>query len=303
MTATVPPPAAPPIAPAPPRSGTPTHRPARMSAKGRRTLGSVARFVTIGIVALLFLFPIFWMILASLKNNIDIVDPSRTFDFVPTFENFINVFTVADFGRFTFNSFVIAFAATAISLVLGLPAAYAIARYTVRSATAFILLARVIPGVSLLIPWYYLFAQVGIVGTFQVMILSHIFVSLPIIVAIMASFFEGMSIELEEAAQIDGLSLLGAFLRITLPLSVPGIATASILSFIFSWNNFLFALVLSGNDTKTLPVAIFNFIAYASVDWGGLMAASVVITVPVMLVALFVQRYIVSGLTAGATKG
>jgi multiple sugar transport system permease protein len=273
------------------------------SARRRRTIGATLRFVAIGVIALAFLFPIVWMILASLKTNIDIVDPSKTFDFVPTLENFFNVFLVADFGRYTFNSFVIAFGATAISLVLGLPAAYAIARYKVQSATAFILLARVIPGISLLIPWYYIFAQIGLVGTFQVMILSHIFVSLPIIVAIMASFFEGMSVELEEAAQIDGLSLVGAFLRITLPLSVPGIATSAILSFIFSWNNFLFALVLSGNETKTLPVAIFNFIAYASVDWGGLMAASVVITLPVMLVALFVQRYIVSGLTAGATKG
>jgi multiple sugar transport system permease protein len=119
----------------------------------------------------------------------------------------------------------------------------------------------------------------------------------------MMSFFDQLPEELEESAQVDGLTAIGAFFRITLPLSVPGIATATILSFIFSWNNFMFALVLSGQATKTLPVAIFDFIGYASIDWGALMAASVVVTTPIMLIALFTQRYIVTGLTAGATKG
>ena len=275
----------------------------RISGKTRRRIGSTARFTVIGAIVAIFLFPILWMILASLKSSIDITNPSKMFDFVPTFDNYVKVFIAQDFFAFMVNSFIIAFAATLISLVVGLPAAYAISRYTVRSAGAFVLLARIIPGVSLLIPWYVIFAQLGLVGTYWVMILAHTFVSLPVVIAIMSGFFDGTSIELEEAAQIDGLSLLGAFLRITIPLAIPGIATASILSFIFSWNNFLFALVLTGSDTKTLPVAIFNFIAYLSVDWGGLMAASVVITLPVMIFALFVQKHIVSGLTAGSTKG
>ena len=110
------------------------------------------------------------------------------------------------------------------------------------------------------------------------LILSHMFVSLPLIVYIMMGYFDGLPLELEESALVDGLTHIGAFRRITLPLSVPGIATAGILSFIFSWNNFMFALVLSGADTKTLPVAIFDFVGYASIDWGGLMAASTVVT-------------------------
>lgn len=128
-------------------------------------------------------------------------------------------------------------------------------------------------------------------------------VGLPFIAWIMISFFEGLPVDLEEAALIDGASPFGAFTRIALPLAVPGIVTASIMSFIFSWNNFMFSLVLSGDDTRTLPVAIFNFISYSSVDWGGLMAAAVVITLPVLLITLVVQRYVVAGLTAGATKG
>jgi multiple sugar transport system permease protein len=129
------------------------------------------------------------------------------------------------------------------------------------------------------------------------------FVALPLIVYIMMGYFDSLPIELEESAQVDGLTPIGAFRRITLPLSTPGMATAAILAFIFSWNNFMFALVLSSAQTKTLPVAIFNFVGYASIDWGGLMAAATVVTVPIMVIALFTQKYIVSGMTAGATKG
>ncbi|MCW5951975.1 MAG: carbohydrate ABC transporter permease, partial [Propionibacteriaceae bacterium] len=181
--------------------------------------------------------------------------------------------------------------------------AYVMSRFTLRRSSAWVLLARIIPGIALLVPWYYVFAQIGLVGTYAVLVLAHMFVSVPLIVWIMIGFFDGMTTELEEAGQIDGLSRIGAFVRITLPLSSPGMATAGILAFIFSWNNFLFALILAGQATKTLPVAIFNFIAYSSFDWGGLMAASVIITIPVMAIGLFFQKYIVSGLSAGATKG
>ena len=149
----------------------------------------------------------------------------------------------------------------------------------------------------------FIFPNLRMVGGFEVLILSHIIVALPLILFIMMSFFDSLPLELKEQGQVDGLTPIGGFLRIALPLSVPGVATAGILSFICSWNDLMFALVLSGSDTKTLPVAIFDFVAYASIDWGTLMAAAVVITVPIMLIALFAQKYIVSGLTAGSTKG
>jgi multiple sugar transport system permease protein len=284
----------------PPAPAAPVLRPAR---RPGQVVGGVARAVGIVVVVLAFLVPLLWMLLASLKRNLDIVDPSRTFDFTPTLDNFRTVFTEQAFGPIIGNSLLVGALATLCALVIGVPAAYAVARYRVRSATGFLLLARVVPGVSLLVPWYFLFSQVQLVGTYTVLVMTHVFVTMPLVVAIMSSFFDGVPAELEEAAQIDGCSRSGAFLRVVLPLSVPGIATAAILSFIFSWNNFLFALVLSDQGSRTLPVAIVNFTSYASVDWGGLMAAAVVITVPVMLVALFAQRYVVGGLTAGATKG
>lgn len=281
-------------------------RAAALKRRPRRPIdiaGQTARVVGIVLVVLAFLVPLVWMLLASFKRNLDVVNPDKMFAFEPTLKNYETVFTVQNFLPVIGNSLLVGVGATLLALVIGVPAAYGIARYKVRSTTGFLLMARVIPGVSLLIPWYFLFSQVQLVGSYTVLILTHLFVTMPLVVAIMSSFFDGIPTELEEAAQIDGSSKIGAFVRVVLPLSLPGIATASILSFIFSWNNFLFALVLSSQSTRTLPVAIVNFTSYASVDWGGLMAAAVVITVPVMIVALFAQRYVVSGLTAGATKG
>lgn len=273
----------------------------RRSAQARR--GTVLRAIAIAAVLLVFLAPMVWMLSASLKTNIDIYNPAAVFSFTPTLQNYEKVFGQQNFLPFIVNSFWVGFASTALSLLIGLPAAYSMSRFAMKRSASVVLLARVIPGVSLLVPWYYVFSNLGLVGGYGALILSHMFVSLPLIVYILMSFFDGLPVELEEAAEVDGLTPIGAFLRISLPLASPGIATAGILAFIFSWNNFMFALVLSGNETKTLPVALFNFIAYASIDWGGLMAASVVITVPIMAIALFTQRYIVSGLTAGATKG
>lgn len=263
----------------------------------------VFRFIALVLVVLGLLAPLAWMVAASLKTNVDIYDSSKAVVFDPTTENYTKVLQQANYIKFIVNSLWVAFASTALSLVLGVPAAYSMARFSMKRSALVVLMARVIPGVSLLVPWYYVFSNLRMVGGFGVLILSHMFVALPLIVYIMMGYFEGLPDELEESGLVDGLTPIGAFRRITLPLSTPGIATAGILSFIFSWNNFMFALVLSGGSTKTLPVAIFDFVGYASIDWGGLMAASTIVTLPIMLIALFAQKYVVSGLTAGATKG
>jgi multiple sugar transport system permease protein len=263
----------------------------------------IFRTVALIVVVVVFIAPLLWMLVASFKTNVDIYDAGKSFAFTPTLANYATVLSRNNYFTFIFNSFWVAFWSTVLSLILGAPAAYAMSRFTMQRSALVVLLARIIPGVSLLVPWYFIFASIHLVGTFGVLILSHMFVGLPLIVYILISFFDSMPPELEEQAQVDGLTPIGAFLRISLPLSMPGLATSSILAFIFSWNNFMFALVLSGANTKTLPVAIFNFVSYASIDWGGLMAAAIVVTVPIMVIALFTQKYIVSGLTAGATKG
>ena len=279
--------------------------PERTTPRRRRKSRSypVFRVLVLTTTVLLFIAPLLWMLVASFKTNVDIYDSSKTFFFTPTMDNYSNVLGRNNYFDFIFNSFWVALWSTVFSLILGVPAAYAMSRFSMGRSAMVVLMARIIPGVSLLVPWYFIFANMRLVGGFAVLILSHMFVALPLIVYIMMSFFDSLPTELEDAAQVDGLTAIGAFLRISLPLSVPGLATAGILSFIFSWNNFMFALVLAGANTKTLPVAIFNFVSYASIDWGGLMSASVVVTVPIMVIALFTQKYIVAGLTAGATKG
>lgn len=275
----------------------------RMTMRTKRRIWGLSRGVLLTLVVIVFGFPLVWMLIASLQPSIVITSADSLAKFQFTLDNYASVFERQNFAAFAWNSFVIAAISTLLSLLIGVPAAYAIARWRMHRSSMVVLIARVIPGVSLLVPWYYIFAQVGLVDSYAALILTHMFVGLPLVVWIMMNNFESLPVELEEAGQIDGLSRIGAFARVALPLATPGMATASILSMIFSWNNFLFALVLSGANTKTLPVAIFNFISYASIDWGGLMAASVVITLPVMLISLFMQRYIVSGLTGGATKG
>ncbi|TDE89596.1 carbohydrate ABC transporter permease [Occultella glacieicola] len=243
------------------------------------------------------------MLLASFKTNIDIYDPSSTFSFTPTLQNYSAVFAQADFLQFFFNSLVIGVGSTALSLLIGVPAAFSMQRFGMAKSSGLVLLSRVIPHVTLLVPWYFIFASLQMVGGYSSLIISHMFISVPLIVWVMIGVFEGVPVELEEAARVDGLTHIGAFRRIVIPLVVPGIATSAILSFIFSWNNFVFALVLSGTNTRTLPVAIFNFIGYASIDWGALMAACVSITAPMIVMALLGQKYVVAGMTAGAVKG
>ena len=141
------------------------------------------------------------------------------------------------------------------------------------------------------------------IDTYTALILTHLIVALPLVLWVMIGFFEDVPGELIEAARIDGCSNFSAFLRVALPLVKPGIVATAILSFIFSWNNFLFSLIIAGFKTRTLPIAVYNFLSYEEINWGGLTAAATIITLPVLILSLFVQKHIVRGLTFGALKG
>lgn len=287
-------------------TGSPARAPQRVVARRRsgpqRAYGAL-RAVLIVIVCAVIALPIVWMIAAAFKTNVQVTDPTVGLAFTPTWDNFRNVLADGALVQSLGNSLVIGVVSTALSIVIAVPAAWAVGRFRMRRTGSVVLVARIIPAISLLVPWYYMFAQLGLVGSHLVLILSHMFVSVPLILWIMIGFFESLPVELEDAARTDGLSAFGAFLRIALPLAAPGTASAAVLAFIFSWNNFIFALILADERTMTMPVLLFNFMSYASTDWGGLMAAATLMTVPVLLAAVFGQRYLVAGLTAGATKG
>ncbi|WP_033344025.1 carbohydrate ABC transporter permease [Catenuloplanes japonicus] len=268
-----------------------------------RTLWTALRALAITVVCLIIAMPVVWMIAAAFKTNVQVTDPTVGLVFSPTLENFRTVLADGEIVRSLGNSALVGIVSTVLSALIAVPAAWAVGRFRMHSTGSLVLVARIVPAISLLVPWYYLFAQLGLVGSYTVLVLSHMFVSVPLILWIMIGFFEGLPIELEEAGHVDGLTAFGAFRRIALPLAAPGTATASVLAFIFSWNNFMFALILSDEDTKTMPVTLFNFISYASTDWGGLMAAATLMTLPVLVAAVLGQKYLVAGLTAGATKG
>jgi multiple sugar transport system permease protein len=270
----------------------------------KQSLGkSILTHALVYLSLFLFLIPFLWMVLASFKTQEQILDTSQLFSFTPSFDNYVNVFTQYAFLDFIWNSFLVALGSTLLGLLLGLPAAYAIAKYKQQGLGLLILVARIVPGISFLIPWFIIFSRLEMIDTYTSLILSHMLVTMPFIIWVMIPFFEGLPGELEESARVDGCTTTGAFIRVLLPISWPGIITASILAFIFSWNNFMFSLILAGEKTKTLPIAVFNFLSYSEINWGGLMAASVIITLPVLIIALIAQRYIIAGLTGGAVKG
>ena len=248
------------------------------------------------------LFVFAWMIMTGLKTGVQNIAYPPEFLFTPTLENFQAVFQQHNFLRYLMNSLIIATLATGLSLVLGLPAAYSIAKYRQSKIGIVILLARMTPFVSYLLPWYIIFRHLKLIDTYAALTLTHLIITLPMVAWLMVAFFESVPAELEDAAMIDGCSRLKSFLIIVLPLVRNGIATSAIMAFIFSWNQFLFSLILSGPQTKTVPVAVYNFISYGKIDWAGIGAAATLIVLPVSIFAFFVRKSIVQGLTMGALK-
>jgi multiple sugar transport system permease protein len=248
-------------------------------------------------------FVFYWMITLSVKPQVEATAyPPSFFRFSVTAAGYREVFTKYPFLLYTWNSLVVAVGCTALGLGVGLPAAYSISRWRQRRLALTVLVARIIPGISYLIPWYIFFRHLGLLDTHAALILTHLIVGLPIIIWVMIGFFEDVPPDLEDAALIDGCSYFGVFWRVALPLVRPGVVATGILSFVFSWNNFLFSVILAGRETRTLPIAVFNMISYEEINWGTLAAAATLITLPVLVLALIVQRHIVTGLTFGAVK-
>ena len=255
------------------------------------------------VVCIVLFATIAWMILASFKNRTDITKYPPELFFTPTLENYQHLFTRTDFLENTLNSFYVAGGSTVLGLLLALPAAYAISWHRMTWPATLTLFARMAPGTLFLLPWFIMFSNVGLSGTHAALIITHAVITLPIALWTMLPHFDGLPRELTESAQIDGCSSLKILILIALPIVMPGLIVAIILSFIFSWNYFLFALALSGISSKTAIVASFNFIGEGVTNWGALMAAATVIALPPIILTFLIQRKLVAGLSFGAVKG
>ena len=264
--------------------------------------------IALGLSVLVIVSPavLFFLWMASLSIKYEIDNASYPPIFIPerfAWQNYADVLASNRFTTYFLNTLIVTGTATLAALLVGVPAGYGIARMQAHRSAVVILIARITPGLSFLIPLFLLFQWLGLLGTLVPQIIIHLVVTVPIVIWIMIGYFETTPLELEEAAVIDGATRWQVFRHVALPIAKPGIAVAFILAVIFSWNNFVFGIVLAGRETRTLPVAVYNMISFDQLSWGPLAAAALIVTFPVLLLTVFAQRQIVAGLTAGAVKG
>lgn len=272
---------------------------ARALARERRLIQALAL-----VLAAMALAPFLWLLQMSFKTNAQVFAFPPPLVFAPTLENYAALWTGGFRASFA-NSLVVSTAATALPMLVGVPAAYALSRWRTRRAgtmALWILASRMAPPIAFTIPFFLAYRHVGLLDTQVGLIVIYLTFNLALVIWMMQTFFEGVPAALEEAAWIDGCGVWQAFLRVSLPLAAPGLAATAVLCFVLSWNDFFFALVLTRTHASTAPVAIVNFIQYTGWEWGRIAAAATLVMLPVVVFSLIVRNYLVRGLTAGGTK-
>ncbi|MGO4690116.1 carbohydrate ABC transporter permease [Glaciibacter sp. 2TAF33] len=266
-----------------------------------------AFYLILAVSVLFVLVPVFWMLSTALKPETDLFStPPRLWPTTPDLSAFVRVFTDYPFVDYFRNSLVVVSASTLISLAFSALSGYGLSRFNFRgkgSFLTFLLISQMFPSIMLLIPYYKIMQTFGLVNTQAALILTYVSFTIPFCSWMMYGYFKSIPRELDEAAAIDGASRFGTFFRIVLPLTVPGLVATAIYSFITGWNEYIFALILtSSEDMKTVPVGIGQLIGQYKIQWNDLMAASLYAVIPLMIFFIFLQRYLISGLTAGGVK-
>jgi N,N'-diacetylchitobiose transport system permease protein len=274
----------------------------------RRAVLGLGTYLLAALVFAFAVFPFAWMLLTSLKPNPELF--TRVPQLLPshwTIEHYLAVFARGGFGRYFWNSLVVAVSTTVLSIAIGSLAAYAVTRFRFPLRSVFLVLilsVQMFPLVVLILPLFIIMRNLGLLDHYSGLVLAYVTFTLPFGVWMLKGFFDSIPASLEEAAMIDGCSRMGAFLRVILPVAAPGVAASSIYSFIGAWNEFMFAMTfLSREEMRTLPLALQSFFGQFNVEWGPVMAASVVFTLPVLAFFLAVQKRLTTGLVKGAVKG
>lgn len=270
-----------------------------------RRLRSVIRWALLLLALAFFLGPVLWIAMTAFKSQREV------FSFPPVFipeqidlRHFRAILSGTG-GRALQDSFVVASMATGLSLLVGVPASYALSRFRIGGdhLPLWILSIRMFPPVVAAIPLFLLYRQIGIIDTYLGLTLAYLTFNVPFVVWMMKGFFDDLPRELEDAARVDGANRWQAFTRIVLPLSVPGLVSTALLCFVFAWNEFLLALFLTRTNVVTLPVALSSLVGGHLTLWGQIGALAVVAILPVVILAVVLQRFVVRGLTLGAVKG
>ncbi len=277
----------------------------------RRFLGMLLLpYLPLVLVLFVLLFPFYWMIMTSFKSLSEIFDYTQSPLWVsaPTLDNYRFLFEKVEFGQWAVNSLVVSAVTTLFSLAVSIAAGYALARLRFRGVATMgliIFITYLVPRTVMFIPLAQVLVQIGLLGELGALILVYPTFLIPFCTWLLTGFFRTIPVEPEECAMIDGCSRLGAAIRITLPMAVPGVLTAGIFAFTLSWNELLYALAYVGGEaSKTLPVGLINNLAQRDFfNWGPLMAGATLGSIPVMLVYFYFMDHYVAGLTSGAVKG
>ncbi len=270
------------------------------SYRAKKALGVGMMLVLLGFAA----FPTLWVLVLSIRDQSAVFEPIWESPLAITLDNFFSI-SRSDFPRALLNSFVTAGCSTALAMLVGVPAGFALAKSRISGkflASWMLLLLRMAPPVGFVIPLFLLYVNAGLIDTYTGLIVAYMTLTLPLIVWSMWNSFAQVPDELIEAAIMDGASLFNAFLLVALPAARPGAVAAAILGFLISWNDFFYSLIITRSSTSTAPVAVMNFISFDSVDWGSIAVASMALTLPILPLMAIANRYIVQTLS-GAVKG
>jgi multiple sugar transport system permease protein len=276
----------------------------------KREVSSFRHLALIFSALLAAILPVYWMLTISLKSEVEqFAVPPRWFSFTPTLAHYHEAFFERSFGRYLLTSAIVSVLSTALAMIMGTLAAYALARFRLprrldARLALWILSTRMFPPIVTAVPIFLLMRDLRLLNTLAALVVVYAAFNLPFVVWMMRGFFREIPRELEEAALVDGDSRMGALRRVVLPLVAPGLAATAVFCLIISWNEFLFALVLTQTDASmTLPVGIAGRVTQYEIRWGVMSAAGVVAMTPILVFALAVQRYLVRGLSLGAVKG
>ncbi len=268
-------------------------------------LDDILHFLALLLIILVCVFPFYWMVTASFKQQSAILASTPQFFFQPTFENYVNAFSKFDILKSLQNSLFVALVTVLVSLVLGTPAAYAIARFEFkakRDIWFWFISNRMLSPIVVALPFFLIARNFRLLDTTWALILIYLTFNVPIVVWICADQFRNIPKELDEAATLEGYNSFAIFLKIALPLAAPALAVSAIFCFIFSWNELLYALILTRNEAKTAPVVATSFMSGYELPWGQIMATGTMVALPVIIFSMIVSRQLVRGLTAGAIK-
>lgn len=275
------------------------------SRKLKTWLEKIFIYIALLLVLSIALFPILWLFLISIKTRAIVFTLPPPVIFTPTLSNYITAFIEKGYLHYFINSLIVAVGTTGIALSFGSLAAFGFSRFKFladKHLFFWILTFRMSPVIVFIIPYFLIYTTIGLYDTLLGLILAHSTFTLPIVIWIMKGFFDDLPREIEESALIDGCTRLGSFRQIVLPLAAPGLVAAAILSFMFSWNEFFFASILTTESAKTLPAAMTGFITTRGILWGEMAAVACTILIPVLILVVFIQKYLARGLTFGAVR-